>query len=244
MKKHVNSNVFPNAHLWLLIPFVLTIAGFYMSYWSKFTEAPFRQHVHGLSATAWYLLLILQPWLIHNKPASYHRKVGIIAVFLAGGVVFSSLPVIPHQVVSKFLPDVLKYGFSFADLCALTGFSICVILGVFHRKNIKKHARWLVSTVFWILLPATARLVYFPLLAAYQGNPPITYIEAVYLCLVVTTIIPLLYMIYLDYKKEKKVYRSYLFTLLGVAFYSLAIEPMGDWQWWIDICQRIIGKGM
>ncbi|MGB1262419.1 MAG: hypothetical protein ACPG52_05865 [Cognaticolwellia sp.] len=237
-------DLFPKAHLWLLIPFVLTIAGFYLSYWRVFDEAPWRQHMHGLSATAWYILVIIQPWLIHNKSTSFHKKLGIIGVFLAGAVVFSALQVMPYQVVNEFLPDILKYGFSFGDICALTGFSICVILGVLNAKNLNEHARWLISTVFWILLPATARLVYFPMLTAYEGNPPLTYIQAVYFCWIITTVIPLLFMMYLDYKKEKKVYNSYLFTLLGVSFYTLAIAPMGKWQWWIDICHNVIGKGM
>lgn len=242
MKRDINRQLFPKAHLWLLIPFILTIAGFYLSYWSKFNEAPFRQHLHGLSATAWYILLIVQPWLIHNKPVSYHRKVGFVGIFLAGGVVFSALQVIPFQIISD-LPDYLRYGFSFADLCAVSGFSISVILAVFNAKNTAKHARWMISTVFWVLLPATARLVFFPLVIAYDGNPPITYIQAVYLCMIVTNI-PLLYMIYLDYRKEKKVYSSYLFALVGVTLYTLSIKPMGEWQWWIDICHNVIAKGM
>ena len=236
--------MFPKAHFWLLIPFVLTFAGFYLSYWSKFSEAPFRQHVHGLTATAWYVLVVIQPWLIHNKPAKYHRKLGIVGVFLAGGVVCSALQVMPYQVVNEFLSDVLKYGFSFGDFCALTGFSIAVILGIHNAKKINIHARWLVSTVFWILLPATARLVYFPLLIAYEGEPPLSYIDSVNICLVVTTIIPLAYMMYLDYRKEKRVYRSYLFTLIGVTFYSLMIPVMGKVDWWIRFCDELLGKGM
>lgn len=237
-------NLYPKAHFWLLIPFVLTMAGFYLSYWSRFSEAPWRQHMHGLSATVWYVLVVIQPWLIQNKPVKYHKKLGIIGVFLAGSVVFSAFQVMPFQVVNDFLPDVLKYGFSFADICALTGFSICVILGVLNAKNIDVHARWLISTVFWILLPATARLVYFPMLEIYEGNPPLSYIQSVYLCWFITTAIPLLYLMYLDYKKENKIYRPYLFTLIGVSFYTFAIVPMGKWQWWIDICKDIIGKGM
>ncbi|NNL15283.1 MAG: hypothetical protein HKO81_01425 [Flavobacteriaceae bacterium] len=186
----------------------------------------------------------MQPWLIHNKPPKYHKKLGLIGIFLAGAVVFSALQVMPYQVVNEFLPDVLKYGFSFADLCALTGFSICVVVGVMKAKNIDVHARWLISTVFWILLPATARLVYFPLVNAYEGNPPPTYLQSVYICWILTTLIPLIFMMYLDHKKEKKVYRPYIFTLIGVSFYTLAIKPMGEWQWWIDICHNIIGKGM
>ncbi len=244
MARYSKTTVFPKAHLWLLIPFALTIAGFYLSYWSHFSQAPFRQHIHGLTATAWYLLLILQPWLIHNQPVHIHKRIGIIGIFLAGGVVFSAFQVMPYQVVNDFLPDVLKYGFSFGDICALTGFSICVIMGVLYARDTNVHARWLVSTVFWILLPATARLVYLPMYSAYQGNTPISYLQSAYLCLIVTTIVPLVYMMYLDYKKEKKVYGSYLFTLIGVTFYTLAIKPMGEWQWWIDICHNIIGKGM
>ena len=244
MKSQTRPYIFPKAHLWLLIPFTLTIAGFYISYWSKFTEAPWRQHMHGLSATAWYILIIFQPWLIHNKPVKHHRNLGIIGVFLAGGVVFSALQVMPHQVVNDFLPDVLKYGFSFGDLCALSGFSICVLMGVLNAKKTRVHARWLLSTVFWILLPATARLVYFPMFNAYDGNPPYTYLQVVHFCWFVTTLLPLSFMIYLDYRNERKVYKAYLFTLLGVTFYSLAIGPMGRWQWWIDVCHAVIGKGM
>jgi hypothetical protein len=244
MEQPLKIHLYPKAHLWLLIPFALTIAGFYISYWSRFTEAPWRQHMHGLSATIWYLVVILQPWLIHNKPPRYHKKLGIVGVFLAGAVVFSALQVIPYQTVNDFLPDVLKFGFSFGDLCALTGFSICVIAGVWHARSINIHARWLISTVFWILLPATARLLYFPLLGAYDGEPPITYLQAAYICYAVTTLVPLLYLIFLDYKKEKKLYTAYVFTLIGVTFYTFAIGPMGKWQWWIDICRSVIGKGM
>ena len=244
MATQARINVFPKAHFWLLIPFVLTIAGFYLSYWSKFTDAPWRQHMHGISATAWYILVVMQPWLIHNKPVIFHKRLGIIGVFLSGAVVFSALQVMPHQVVNEFLPDVLKYGFSFADLCALAGFSICVIAGVWKAKYINVHARWLISTVFWILLPATARLVYFPLLNIYEGNPPITYLQTVYLCFIITVLLPLLYLLWLDYKKEKKVYTPYLFTLIGITFYTLAIAPMGNWQWWIDICHNVIGRGL
>ncbi|WP_228853522.1 hypothetical protein [Aegicerativicinus sediminis] len=244
MENKLNINLFPKAHFWLLIPFALTIAGFYLSYWSRFSDAPWRQHIHGLSATAWYILVVLQPWLIHNKPLKYHKKLGVIGVFLAGAVVFSAFQVIPYQVVNDFLPNVLKYGFSFGDICALIGFSICVILGVLNAKKTNVHARWLISTVFWILLPATARLVYFPLLGAYEGNPPLSYLQVVHLCWFVTTLIPLLYLIYLDHKKEKKVYNSYLFTLIGVSFYTLAIGIVGKWQWWIDFCHAVIGKGM
>lgn len=73
---------------------------------------------------------------------------------------------------------------------------------------------------------------------------PITYLQAVYICWAVTTLLPLLFMIYLDYRKEKRIYAPYVFTLLGVTFYTFAIQPTGTWQWWIDVCHDVIAKGM
>jgi len=242
MNQQVTKHHFPRAHLWLLIPFILTVAGFYLSYWSKFTQAPFRQHVHGLSATAWYILLILQPWVYHNRSISTHRKLGLVGLLLAGGVVFSALQVIPFQIVSN-LPTYLRYGFSFADFCALGGFSVSVIMAMYSSRDTSKHARWMISTAFWILLPATARLIFFPMVIAYDGNPPMTYIQVVYLCMAVTHI-PLLIMMYFDYKKDAKIYKSYLFVLIGVTIYTISIVPIGEAPWWIDFCDSVIARGM
>ena len=81
---------FQKAHLWLIIPFLIAFIGFYFSYWSKLKEAKFHQHLHGLSATAWYVLIIFQPFLYQRSKMNLHRKLGYIGVFLAGGVVFSA----------------------------------------------------------------------------------------------------------------------------------------------------------
>lgn len=60
-------NKYKNAHLWLLIPFVIVLLGFLPSYWLKFAEAPWRQHLHGITATLWFVLLIVQPYLVTRR---------------------------------------------------------------------------------------------------------------------------------------------------------------------------------
>lgn len=89
-----NKSLFPRTHLWLILPFVITISGF-IFYWMSFNNSPFRHHVHGLSATAWYLLVILQPYLYQQNKMQLHRKVGFLGLFLAGALVFSGLQNIP-----------------------------------------------------------------------------------------------------------------------------------------------------
>ncbi len=237
--------IFPKAHLWLIIPLVITLAGFIFTYWSRFTEVPFRQHIHGLTATVWYILLVIQPWIYHNKSIKYHRMVGFIALFIAGGVVFSAIQVIPFQIVSKdaHMIPVLRYGLSFYDLSVLAGFSISVIMAMINSKTTPKHSRWMISTVFWPLQPALVRLVFFSLLIANEGVPMLSFLNTIYLCLAISTV-PLLILIFIDYKKERKLYAPYIFVLLSLIIITALIEPVGTSQWWIDWCNNVLAKGM
>ena len=242
MKNDIFSHQFPKAHLWLLIPFVLTILGFYFSYWSKLSEVPFRHHGHGITATLWYVLLVIQPWIYNNKSLALHRKVGFVGLFLAGGVVFSALQVIPYNITSG-LTDYLKYGLSFFDFGALFGFSLSVIMAMINSKSIDKHSRWMISTAFWALQPAISRLIFFPLYIGSGGNPPIAFIDAIYLSLL-TVIIPIIIMVYLDYRKYKKVYRAYLFALIGTFLLTALVKVMGHAEWWIEWCDNILARGL
>jgi hypothetical protein len=40
-----------NFHLWMLVPFAISILGFSYSYYLSLPRVTFHQHVHGLSAT-------------------------------------------------------------------------------------------------------------------------------------------------------------------------------------------------
>jgi hypothetical protein len=242
MNQKSAAHSFPKAHLWLLIPFVMTVLGFYFSYWSKFGEVPFRHHGHGLTATLWYLLLIVQPWIYNNKSISTHRKVGFVGLFLAGGVVFSALQVIPYNIVSG-LTDYLKYGLSFYDFGALVGFSASVILAMLNSRNKAKHSRWMIATAFWALQPAVSRLIFFPLYIAYDGQPPFAFIDAIYMGMGVV-VLPLLVMIFMDYRKYKTIYKSYVFALVGVVLLTALVKIMGTNPWWIEWCDTILAKGM
>jgi hypothetical protein len=241
MKKQELQN-FPKAHLWLLLPFLITLMGFYFTYWSKLSEVPFRHHGHGLTATLWYAVLVIQPWIYNNKSLKLHRRIGFIGLFLAGGVVFSALQVIPYN-LSSGLSGYLKYGLTFFDFISLIGFSAAVIMAMFEAKSRDKHARWMISTAFWAFLPAISRLIFFSLMAINGGKPPIQFSEAIYSGLVVGTI-PLLVMIYIDHRKYGKVYRSYLIALFGTVILTLLVKVMGTTQWWIDWCETVLTRGI
>ena len=150
---------FRNAHLWLIIPCAIVLLGFAPSYWLRLADAPWRQHLHGLSATLWFLLLIAQPYLVTRGHVAQHRRYGMIALVVAGGVALSAYNVIPFTFEIVGLPDLAKYAFSFVDLLLILGFILAVVMAIIHAKKSADHARWMISTVFWALSPGLFRLL-------------------------------------------------------------------------------------
>ena len=51
-----------------------------------------------MTATAWFVLLIWQPRLATTGRLAQHRRNGLIGLFLAGGVVASSLLMLPGNI--------------------------------------------------------------------------------------------------------------------------------------------------
>lgn len=232
---------FSTAHLWLIIPFVIAFIGFYFSYWSKFTEAAFYQHLHSLSATSWFVLIIVQPYLYQKSKMGLHRKLGVIAVFLAGGVVFSALQIIPNNLTLGNISETLRYSFSFADFIFIIGFSYSVIMAVIHKKDIDLHARYLIATVFWVLLPALARLIYFPILISYGHPTPITFQQVVYIAGALI-LLALVILILLDYKRSKRFYTPYILVTVTTAFVLLVWDYIGQAAWWRVVCHALLER--
>lgn len=193
---------FKNLHFWLILPFLVTFFGFYFSYWSVFNEAPFYQHVHGLTATLWFLLIIVQPFLYQKAQMNLHRSLGIIGLFLAGGVVFSALQIIPNNLNLKLSDLSLRYIFILIDFVSLIGFAYAVIQSVLNKKDIELHARYIISTVFWIMLPALTRLLFFPQMVIFGHPTPLSFKECIYAAGIIVLLV-LVILILLDYKKIK-----------------------------------------
>ena len=230
---------FQKAHIWLIFPFLIAFLGFYFSYWRRFEAASFHQHLHGLSATAWYVLIVVQPYLYQKSKMNLHRILGIIGVFLAGGVVFSAMQIIPNNLTLENISENLRYSFVFADFIFLFGFSYVVLMAIIHKNNIDLHARYLFSSVFWVMLPALGRLIYFPLLVIYGYPTPISFQQCVYIACGLI-IVGLCVLIFLDYGREKKIYRPYTIVTVTTLIVLLLWDYFGTATWWRNACHAIL----
>ncbi len=167
-------------HLWMLIPFVISILGFSFSYFLNFANATFHQHVHGISATLWYILVIVQPYLITRKQSiQRHKTLGTIGIILAGIVTGSAFTIIPKNIdnvkeldIHGFFNPTLAYFFALIDFVLICMFIVSVSLAILSIKSKKltDHVQWLMASVFFVLSPALGRMLGIGAVILNNGN--------------------------------------------------------------------------
>lgn len=232
---------YKKAHLWLIIPFAIAILGFMRSYFLDFFNASFGQHIHGLSAVAWYGFVIWQPYLATHKQLKKHRKYGIVGVFLAGLVVASALATIPSNISgaetaagNPVAPPFFLYGVSFFDFVSIIGFGGSVIIAIMKSKNLDDHALWMISTVFWAMVPALARLT---LVSYFITTGEVTNFANIAMASTPLILIALIVLMI----KFKRAHPALVAVFIGnLLVYT--IKPLGESEWWINIAKALFSS--
>lgn len=221
-------------HLWMLLPFVISVLGFSYSYYFNLSNATFHQHVHGISATLWYILVIIQPYLITRKQnVQRHKTLGTIGIILAGIVAGSALTIIPKNInnvealdINGFFNPTFAYFATVIDLVLIFMFIISVGLAILSikRKNLSDHVQWLMASVFFVLSPALLRLLGIGAIFLNEGN-----MEGIMMVeLAFPTMIVMIALIVIYYYKFGS-FKHLSFKLLVISHLSfLSIEWVGD----------------
>ncbi|MEQ1764041.1 MAG: hypothetical protein ABL984_12965 [Pyrinomonadaceae bacterium] len=188
-------NKYKSLWKWMIVPMVVMQVGIFADYWGDLSENAFSVHVHYWTGTAWYLFLIIQPYFVTHGQIERHRTVGIIGVFLAGGVCLTALSMLNRDIVSaersiaepeRFGPFQawFFYGVAAVEIVMMIAFGYAVIMSIIHRKEIENHSWWLISTVFLIMMPALGRgvqLLYVALNMQHMPNldimPPLYFTQ-------------------------------------------------------------------
>jgi len=161
-------NKYKNLHKWMIIPMIIMQAGIFVDYWGDLSENAWSVHIHYWTGTAWYMFLIIQPYFATHGQIERHRTIGIIGMFLAGGVCLTALSMMHRDIATteKVLADPERFGpfqpwFFFGvaavEIVMMAAFGVAVIMSIIHRKKIESHSWWLISSVFIIMMPALGR---------------------------------------------------------------------------------------
>jgi hypothetical protein len=176
-------NKYKSLYKWMIVPMVIMQLGIAADYWGDLTLNAWSVHVHYWTGTVWYLFLIVQPYYATHGQIAKHRTLGIIGMFVAGGVCLTALSMMYRDIASadNALADPVRFGpfqpwFFFGvaavEIVMMTAFGYAVIKSIIHRKEIENHSWWLITTVFLIMMPALGRGMQFLYIGMNFGSWP------------------------------------------------------------------------
>ena len=159
---------YKSLYLWMLLPMIFMQAGIFEDYWGDFTENAWSVHVHYWTGTVWYIFLIIQPYYATHGQLARHRTLGIIGMFMGGAVCLTALSMLYRDIEttrlikedpSRFGPfeGWFFFGVAALEIVMMVAFGFAVIMSIIERKQLDRHAWWLISTVFIIMMPALGR---------------------------------------------------------------------------------------
>lgn len=71
-----------HAPYYVLVCIAVIVAGFWASYFSVWTSVPWQFHAHGIAASIWVLMVLMQSWTVHKSQLPLHRAVGKSSLLL------------------------------------------------------------------------------------------------------------------------------------------------------------------
>ena len=57
---------YPHAPYCILVCIAVIVAGFWKSYFSVWGNVPWQFHAHGVAASIWVLMVLMQSWTVHR----------------------------------------------------------------------------------------------------------------------------------------------------------------------------------
>ena len=221
--------------IWMAIPMLMMQASIFVDYWGDFAQNTWAVHVHYWIATAWYLMLISQPWLYAKGKMQSHRTWGILGVGVAGAFAFTSISQLNRDLVyANFVTENpgsigpfdawFFRGIALAEIILISAFIYAITMAVIHRKRLTDHAWWLVSTVFIVMFPAMGRGLQAVWIAIYGFDPAIDIVVMIPLyvsqCIIIAATLAAAY--YLKVLRHTATYLA-----VGVNAAVFLMEPMG-----------------
>ncbi|OZV68177.1 hypothetical protein [Winogradskyella aurantia] len=224
------------AHFYLTLGLVIVLLGFSTTYFSRLGEFTIPYHIHGISATLWMILLIIQPYLFQKGKLKAHRYLGWSSLLLIPTIVICGIIMMRMMIQGQEnYPPNLVYQLAFIDACTLVSFALLYALGLIYRKKLKLHSKFMVATIFGPLLPALARMFLFTFGIASNFNQALTYS---YLALEIS----LLLIIWKE-RGEKEIRLTYIPFLIFILIQHGLMYYSDEWAWWKVLMDNFANYG-
>lgn len=151
-----------HAHGAVLALLPLTVLAFWPGYFGRLGEASFAHHLHGLTGTAWLLLVAAQSWTIQGGRRQFHRTLGKSS-FVLGPLLVAGFALATHAGAVKAVADhpfYVMFGKALltADVWLLLTTPVLLYLAFRFRRRAHVHGALMLATLIGLLPPMLSRL--------------------------------------------------------------------------------------
>jgi hypothetical protein len=133
----------------------------YLQFFPRFQEFSWTHHIHGALMVSWMLMLIIQPYLILKNNYKTHRLIGKISYFTAPLIIISLFLITKLNYLKMVDEMPFKDAAAWQSLNIITPFNFLLFysLAIIHKKEVFKHKRYMIATVFTIFGAISSRLL-------------------------------------------------------------------------------------
>lgn len=173
-------------HYYVGFVLLVTVTGFWASYFSSMGAMPLAFHVHAFSATSWLLLLILQSIAIHRRYNAFHKMTGLASfglfpILIAGFVMIINVSAARYAAQEGPFIMLLGPSFGIGMIIAIAAYLTLFYNALRHRKNIRLHAGYMLATPLILFESPFSRLMdqIFPWLNFIGSEGPMAVLDTI-----------------------------------------------------------------
>lgn len=153
---------YPHAHYYIVALLVVTFIAFWDSYFGIFMDASIADHLHGVTATIWIILMAVQSWLIHHGRPAQHRNWGLalfaVLPLMTGAFALVTLVGAMKSIAGHPFYHAVGQALLTVDVLLLVVTPCLVFLALRFRRNVRLHSALMFSTLTGLMPPALSRM--------------------------------------------------------------------------------------
>jgi hypothetical protein len=167
---------YPRAPYYMLAVIAVIAIGFWPSYFAVATTSAWQFHAHGMAASLWVIMVMVQSWTAHRKTQlPLHRAVGQASLLLFPFLIAGLAAIIDRQSRDLVANDAfnLAYGpgVMIGTMVAMAAYVTVYYRALKYRRKVWIHAGYMLSTPLILFESPFSRAASF-VVPAFQVKSP------------------------------------------------------------------------
>ena len=152
------------APYYILVVIAVILAGFWPSYFSQGADVPWQFHAHGVAASIWVLMVLVQSMTIHKGQLPIHRAVGksslLLFPFLIGGLA-AIIDLTAKGYIAADSPFRVEFGGQFLVglALAIAAYVVLYYRALKFRRKVWLHSGYMLATPLILFESPFSRLM-------------------------------------------------------------------------------------